>query len=70
MPARNSTIANPVACHTAAMMTVQITMSRLTIQSNRKLVQPMSRTSFWMPRLGLSSQDQTVPVTTKDTAMG
>ena len=45
-------------------------MSRSISQSKRKPVQPMSCTSFWMPMLGLSSQPQTVPVTTKETAIG
>ena len=63
-------MAKPEDCQTAAMTMVQIAMSRSISQSNRKEVQPRSRTSFWMPRPGLSSQLQTVPVTTNDTASG
>ena len=63
-------MAKPEDCQIAAMTIVQIAMSRSTSQSKRKEVQPRPWTSFWMPRPGLSSQLQTVPVTTKETASG
>ncbi len=63
-------MAKPEDCQTAATTMVQIAMSRSISQSNLKAVQPRSWTSFWMPSPGLSSQLQTVPVTTNDTARG
>ena len=63
-------MAKPEDCQMPATTMVQIAMSRSTSQSKRKPLQPRSLTSFWMPMPGLSSQDQTVPVTTKETASG
>ena len=60
----------PVDCHTAAITTQKIALSGLPSQSNEKLVQPQSCSTFSRPRPGFRIHCHAVPVTMNDSAIG